>query len=79
MVLIKETREEAAKLGEKPVDLLFKYAVKPMGKRIKSGAKKVVYRLSNINPEVLDLEFAGQKLIQKGENYAVIEVKKSMR
>ncbi len=77
MVLVKESREEAIKLGEKPIDLLFKYAVKPKGSRVKLDARKVVYRLSNINPDVLDLEFAGQRLIQKGEDYAVIEVEKT--
>lgn len=77
MVLVKESREEASKLGEKPIDLLFKYAVKPKGSGVKLDAKRVVYRLSNINPDVLDLEFDGQKVVQKGEDYAVIEVKKA--
>lgn len=74
MVLLKETQEEAIKLGEKPIDLLFKYAIKPEGKNLKIGAKRVIYKLSNINIDNLDLEFANQKLLNKGDDYAVIEV-----
>ena len=76
MVLLKEDKEEAIKISEKPIDLLFKYAVKPIGKKINLNAKRILYKISNINLKNLDLEFGNQKLIEKGEDYAVVEVKK---
>jgi len=76
MVLLKEDKREAIKISEKPIDLLFKYAVKPTGKKINLNAKRILYTISNINPEILDLEFGNQKLMEKGNDYAIVEVKK---
>lgn len=76
MVLLKEEKEEAVKISERPVDILFKYAVKPKGKRISLSAKKIIYKLSNIDPSILDLEFGNQKLIEKSKDYAIIEIEK---
>ncbi|MEO0255302.1 MAG: transglutaminase-like domain-containing protein [candidate division WOR-3 bacterium] len=81
MVFLRETPEEAMKLEGKPLNILLKFAVKPEGKEIdelkRENYKRVVYRLSNIDLSLLDLEFGTQKILDKGENYAVIEVLKS--
>ncbi len=78
MVFLRETKEEAITMEGKPLNILLKFAVKPEGKEIdelkRDEYKKVVYRLDNINTSLLDLEFAGQKLIERGNNYAIIEV-----
>ncbi|MEO0275626.1 MAG: transglutaminase domain-containing protein, partial [candidate division WOR-3 bacterium] len=76
MVLLKEEKNEAIKISEKPIDILFKYAVKPKGKKVSLMANKIIYKLSNIDPSILDLEFGNQRLIEKGKDYAIIEVEK---
>ncbi|MEO0290115.1 MAG: transglutaminase-like domain-containing protein [candidate division WOR-3 bacterium] len=81
MVFLRETPEEAMKIEGKPLNILLKFAVKPEGKKIdelnRENYKRIVYRLSNIDLSLLDLEFGTQKILEKGENYAVIEVLKS--
>ncbi len=76
MVLLKEEKEEALRISEKPMDILFKYAIKPKGKKISLNAKRIIYKLSNIDPNILDLEFGNQRIVEKGNDYAVIEVEK---
>ena len=78
MVLLKEKKEEAVRISEKPIDILFKYAVKPKGKKISLNAKEIVYKISNIDPSILDLEFGNQKLIEKGKDYAIIKVERPL-
>jgi hypothetical protein len=81
MVFLRESREEAMKIEGRPLNILLKFAIKPYGKKIdeskRESYKRVVYKLVNIDPDILDLDFADQKLVEKGEDYAVIEVKKN--
>jgi hypothetical protein len=78
MVFLRESPQEAMKIEGKPLNILLKFAIKPEGKKIdefkRDSYKRVVYRLDNIDLSLLDLEFAQQRLIEKGDDYAVIEV-----
>ncbi|MEN3043899.1 MAG: transglutaminase domain-containing protein [Candidatus Hydrothermales bacterium] len=80
MVFLRESPEEAVKIEGKPLNILLKFAVKPEGKKIdekeRNNYRRVIYRLSNIDLSVLDIEFATQKVLRKGEDYVVIETLK---
>ncbi len=80
MVFLREEAEEAMKIEGQPLNILLKFAVKPEGKKIdelkRESYKRIVYRLENIDLSFLDLSFGSQKILEKGENYAVIEVVK---
>jgi len=80
MVFLRESPSEAVKIEGKPLNILLKFAVKPEGKKIdefkRDSYKRIVYRLDEIDLSLLDLEFAHQSLIEKGDNYAVIEIKR---
>ncbi len=81
MVFLRESKEEAMKIEGKPLNILLKFAIKPEGEKIdeskRDNYKKVLYRFDNIDLSLLDLEFAGQRVIEKGDDYVVIEVTKS--
>ncbi|MEN3046202.1 MAG: transglutaminase domain-containing protein [Candidatus Hydrothermales bacterium] len=77
MVFLRESPDEAVKIEGRPLNILLRFAVKPEGKKIdeskRDNYKRAVYRLSNIDLSALDIELASQRILEKGEDYVVIE------
>ncbi|MEO0191512.1 MAG: transglutaminase-like domain-containing protein [candidate division WOR-3 bacterium] len=58
-----------------PLDLLRTFSIQPEGKPVYRGAKRIKYRLRNLEGK-LDLELLGiQDLLEKGKGFVIIEVR----
>ncbi len=75
IVMIDMPASEATQMGTEPIDLLSLFAVKPGGLNVNpSGKRHVELKLSGPNLENLDLNFAGQRIIDRGKDYVIVAV-----
>ncbi len=73
IVSVDEPESVATKIQTDQVDLLRLFSVVPEGE-VPPDANYAEIKLSNINPEVLDLSLDGQQLVKKGTDYAIIKI-----
>ncbi len=73
IVSVDEPESTATRISTDQVDLLRLFSVVPEGE-VPPDARYAEIRLSNINPEMLDLSLDGQQLVKKGKDYAIIKI-----
>jgi hypothetical protein len=74
IVSFEEPEEEATKIGEERIDLLYLFAVTPDGEVGNVGELvSLKIRIEGVSTSILDLNFANQHLIKKGDDWAVLK------
>ncbi len=73
IVSIEEPETLATRINANQVDLLRLFSVVPEGE-VPFDARYAEIKLSNINPDVLDLTLDGQHLVKRGRDFAIIKI-----